>query len=94
MEEEATPIREGQTPVVIPTVQCRPVSVEEFLALTEDALEEQERSPAAVDVWIGRDDHLVRRFSASSAPDQAGDGERETVIDFSRFNEVTIQPPR
>lgn len=94
-EEVQTPLTEGEPPpTVISTPECRPVTVEDFLALAQETIERQERNPISAEVWIGSDDHLVRRFSASFPPDESGEGGREVVVEFSRFNDVVIEPPR
>jgi hypothetical protein len=93
VEEERTPVPEGQT-AIPPTPTCRPVSAEEFLATWEEYIEGQRRGPEPLDVWIGVDDHLVRRFSTAAPPDEPGEAERTVIIEFSRFNEVAIEEPR
>ncbi len=94
-EDVQTPLTEGEPPpTVIATPQCRPVTVDEFLAIGQEAVEWQERNPSSVDVWIGSDDHMLRRFSASFPPDESGEGEKDVIVEFSRFNEVIIEPPR
>jgi hypothetical protein len=93
-EEVQTPLTEGEPPpTVIATPECRPVTVDEFLALGQEAVERQQRNPSSVDVWIGSDDHMLRRFSASFPPDESGEGEKDVIVEFSRFNEVVIEPP-
>lgn len=93
VEGESTPIPEGETLTAVPTPECRPVSLQEFLALAQDEIDRQERNPATTDVWIGREDNLVRRFSTSIPPDESAEGGKEVVVEFSRFNSVTIEAP-
>jgi hypothetical protein len=93
VEEEATPLAEGETPTAGPTPECRPISLEDFLAIAQADLDRQEGRPATADVWIGRDDNLVRRFSASIPPDESGEGGRDVIVEFSHFDDVTIEAP-
>jgi hypothetical protein len=92
--EEATPLTEGEPlPTVISTPECQPMSLEDFLASAQDDLDRQEGRPATADVWIGRDDSLVRRFSASIPPDESGEGGKDVLVEFSHFDDVTIEAP-
>jgi hypothetical protein len=92
-EEEQTPVPEGKT-AIPSTPTCRAISAEEFLATWEEYIERQQRGPELLDVWIGVDDHLVRRFSAAAPLPKPNGGEETTIISFSRFNELAIQEPR
>jgi hypothetical protein len=91
VEQESTPVPEGVTPEAIPTPQCRPVTVEDFLSQVRDAIE---HDIGSAEMWIGREDHLVRRFALSVPPADPNGAGLETIVEFSRFNDVVIEPPR
>ena len=69
---------------------CHSLSLDEYIATYEDSLLEQDENPPSVEVWIGRDDKLMRRleFRTVLAEPPAGS------FTFSQFDEVTVQPPK
>lgn len=51
--------------------------------------------PFVTDVWIGVEDHLVRRIEVNGAAMASEDPETQRVIALTGFNEpVTIEPPK
>lgn len=74
--------------------ECRDVPVEEFMENQADDIRREDENPAPADVWIGRDDGLLRRFATGSLPDNL---EQATIITmtftYSRFDQVDIREP-
>ena len=70
--------------------ECHSTTLDEYIALHEDSLREQDESPASVEVWVGRDDKLLRRLEFPLVADQPAGG----YFALSQFNEVTVQPPK
>lgn len=70
--------------------ECHSLSLDEYIATNEHSLREQDKNPPSVEVWIGRDDKLMRRleFTTVVAEPPAGS------FTFSQFNEVTVEPPK
>jgi hypothetical protein len=53
------------------------------------------KEPYAGDIWIGVDDHLVRRIKVVGAAAASEDPKTVRVIDLSAFNEpVSIEAPK
>jgi len=69
---------------------CHSLSLDEYIATYEDDLRKQDENPPSVEVWIGRDDKLMRRleFRTVLAEPPAGS------FTFSQFDEVEVQPPK
>jgi len=68
---------------------CHETTLDEHIAMLEESFREQDENPLTVEVWIGRDDNLMRRLEFPQ-DDQAPAGS----IELSGFNEVDIQPPK
>jgi hypothetical protein len=68
---------------------CHSLSLDEYIATYEDDLRKQDENPPSVEVWIGRDDNLMRRleFRTVLAEPPAGS------FTFSQFDEVTVKAP-
>jgi hypothetical protein len=71
--------------------ECHDTTLDDYIAMLEDSLREQDEAPLSVEVWLGRDDNLMRRLGFPQAPtaEEATPGS----LTFSRFNEVDIKPP-
>jgi hypothetical protein len=69
--------------------ECHTVTLGDYIAMLEES-GEQEENPGSVEVWIGREDKLLRRleFPNSTDPEPAG------YFALSQFNDVDIQPPQ
>jgi hypothetical protein len=85
-ECEGTPAEAGE----YSQEQCHSLSLDEYIATYEDDVRKQDENPPSVEVWIGRDDSLLRRleFPATTAGESGGS------FTFSRFEEVTVEPPK
>jgi hypothetical protein len=70
--------------------ECHETTLGDYIAILEESAGEQDENLASVEVWIGRDDKLMRRleFPSSTDPEAAG------YFALSQFNEVDIQPPQ
>jgi hypothetical protein len=96
-EEERGSIFWGEecTPVADPSgeqqEECHDTTLEEYTALYEDLLREQDENPPLVEVWLGRDDNLMRRLGFRQA--EADEDTTEFPYTFSHFNEVNIKAP-
>lgn len=88
MDEEAVP----ETPQPTPTPTCRDLTFEETLA-KEDSVAFQDENPATVDFWISPDDGYMRRLVIVIPPEEAGDLETTVTIDYTDFNEATVEAP-
>jgi len=71
--------------------ECHDTTLDEYIAMLGDSLRAQDEAPPSVEVWIGRDDSLMRRLEFRQVlPDEQGP---PGSLTFSRFNEVDINPP-
>ena len=66
------------------------LSLEEYIATYEDDLRKQDENPPSVEVWIGRDDSLMRRLEFRTVAAEPPSGS----FTFSRFDEVTVEAPK
>jgi hypothetical protein len=97
VEEERGPIYWGESCVSISESggemreDCHETTSDEYIARYEDSLREQDENPTVIEVWLGRDDKLMRRLGFR----QALPGEEAVTFPFtfSRFNEVDLKPP-
>ncbi|KPK48083.1 MAG: hypothetical protein AMJ77_01005 [Dehalococcoidia bacterium SM23_28_2] len=71
--------------------ECHDTTLEEYTALYEDLLREQDENPPLVEVWLGRDDKLMRRLGFRQAT--ADEDTIEFPYTLSHFNEVNIKAP-
>lgn len=96
-EEERGPIYWGESCVGIAESggemqeECHDTTLDEYIARYEDSLREQDENPPSVEVWLGRDDKLMRRLGFGQAA--PGEEPAASPFTFSRFNEVEIKPP-
>jgi hypothetical protein len=70
--------------------ECHSTTLDEYIAMHEDSVRQQDDNPPSVEVWIGRDDRLLRRFEFRTVLAEPPEGS----FTFSRFDEVTVQPPK
>jgi len=70
--------------------ECNALTLDEYAAkIEESAVEEGLSGPFPVEVWVEEDDRRMRRV------DLLGDTEvAVTSFTFSRFDEVTVEPPK
>ena len=75
--------------------ECRDLPIEEFMESQAEELQLGDENPNPVDIWIGRDDKLLHRYTIGPIPGDAGapGGTLTTVFTYSQFNKVEIQPP-
>jgi len=71
--------------------ECHARTLGDIVAEYERYAPDQDKNPRFYDVWIGRNDKLLRRLEFTLMPGEGGPGDSFT---FSRFNEVDIEPPR
>ena len=77
-----------------PTATCRDVSFEETLAENEDSLAFQDENPATIDVWISPDDGRLHRLTIAGPVEDAVEPSKiEITIDYSEFNEASLEAP-
>ena len=69
--------------------QCHHTTLDEYIAMLEDPLRQQDLSPPSVEVWIGQEDGLLRRLQFPQGEEPA-----EGSFTFSQFDEVTVEPPK
>ncbi|UCH86745.1 MAG: hypothetical protein JSU97_09580 [Dehalococcoidia bacterium] len=98
VEEERGPIYWGESCVEISDSSgemredCHEPTLDEYAARYEDSLREQDENPPFVEVWLGRDDKLMRRLGFRSVlPNEES---AALPFKFSRFNEVSLKPPK
>ena len=70
--------------------ECHSFTLEEYTATYEETLRDQDENPLLVEVWIGREDKLLRRLEFRTAVAEEPGGS----FTFSRFDEVTVEPPK
>jgi len=72
--------------------ECHNLTLDEYIAkIQESAAEEGFSDPVPIEIWVGEDDRRVRRFNLLQyAPVEVV----AMSFTFSRFNEVTVQPPK
>jgi hypothetical protein len=70
--------------------ECHPTTLDEYIATYEYDLRKQDENPPRVEVWIGREDKLMRRLEFRTGLGEPPAG----YFTFSRFDEVTIEPPK
>ncbi len=96
-EEERGPIFWGEQcdPVIGPSgeqqQECHDTTLEEYTALYENLLREQDENPPLVEVWLGDHDKLLRRLGFRQVA--ADEDTIEFPYTFSHFNEVNIKAP-
>ena len=74
--------------------KCHTLTLDEYIAMRENPVPEKEyeSSPLPVEVWIGVHDRRMRRFELlEGAPLE---GFLAASFTFSRFDEVTVEPPK
>lgn len=95
-QEAAVPV--SGTPIQGEEV-CRELTYEEALENQEPTLSFYDQNPATIDIWLSPDDSLVHRIRLDIPPHDdpyaaSGDsGEAVVTIDYSRFNEISIEAP-
>ena len=96
-EETRGPINWGEECTATPTEpgsetqeECHTTTLDEYIAMHEDSVRQQDENLGSVEVWIGRDDKLMRRLEFPLVADQPAGG----YFALSQFNEVTVQPPK
>jgi hypothetical protein len=67
--------------------ECRELTFEEALVRQEPDLSFYDENPSTIDAWV-REDGLVLRIALAIPPHDTG-----VTVEYSRFNEVTIEPP-
>ncbi len=73
--------------------ECHETTLDDQISLLSESMREQDQDPPLVEVWIGREDSVMRRLRLPER--QAVRPDSGTVpLRFSRFNEVEIKPPR
>jgi hypothetical protein len=98
VEEERGPTYWGESCVSISDSSgemredCHETTLDEYIARYEDSLREQDENPQPIEVWLGRDDKLMRRLEFRSVLPN----EESAVLPFmfSRFNEVNLKAPK
>jgi hypothetical protein len=93
-QEAAVPV--SGTPIQSEEV-CRELTYEEALQNQEPTLSFYDQHPSTVDVWISRDDFLVHRIEIATPPHEDVNPPSEEIsvlFEYSRFNEIVIEPPR
>jgi len=70
--------------------ECHETTLGDYIAMLEESAGEQDENLGSVEVWIGRDDKLMRRLEFPSLTDPEAAG----YFALSQFNEVDIQPPK
>ena len=72
--------------------ECHTVTLDEYIAkIEESAAEEGWSGPVPVEVWVGEHDRRVRRFDLLQyAPVEVV----AMSFTYSRFDEVTVEPPK
>lgn len=73
------------------TEECHSTTLDEYIAMQEDSAHVQGHSSGMVEVWIGREDKLMRKLGFPVLP---GADPTFGFFVFSRFNQVTVEPPR
>lgn len=77
-----------------PTPTCRDLSFEEMLANNEDSIAFQDENPATVDVWISPEDGRLHRLTIAATVEDSGEPSKvEFTIDYSDFNDISIEAP-
>jgi len=71
---------------------CRDLTFEENLAQQEPELSFYDENPSTIDAWV-REDGLVLRIAVDIPPHDTSDGVTGVAVEYSRFNEVTIEAP-
>jgi hypothetical protein len=71
---------------------CRELTFEENLAQQEPTLSFYDENPSTIDAWVS-EDGPVRRIALRVPPHEAGDEETAAAFEYSRFNDVEIEPP-
>lgn len=69
---------------------CHDTTLDEYVAMYDESVRDQDENPGTVEVWIGLDDKLLRRLEFPLASDSATEG----YFALSEFDEVTVEPPR
>jgi hypothetical protein len=98
VEEERGPTYWGESCVGISDSSgemredCHETTLDEYITRYEDSLRDQDENPSSIEVWLGRDDKLMRRLEFRSVLPN----EESAVLPFmfSRFNEVSLKPPK
>jgi hypothetical protein len=95
-EETRGPLYWGEECMMIdsdagPSEECHATTLEEHVAMAEESARVQGQTQATVEVWVGQDDRLMRRLEFPVLP-----GVEPTfgLFTYSRFNEVTVEPPK
>jgi hypothetical protein len=96
IEEERGPIYWGEECTGIDSdggaqEECHDTTLDDYIAMLEDSLREQDENPLPVEVWLGRDDNLMRSLGFPQVLTDEEAPPRSWT--FSRFNEVDIKPP-
>jgi hypothetical protein len=80
---------------------CRELTFEEAVENQEPALSFYDQNPATINVWLSPEDFLVHRIELTIPPHDDPSVEVEppaeetsVLFEYSRFNEVMIEPPR
>jgi hypothetical protein len=85
-ECEGTPTEAGE----YSQEQCHSLTLDEYIAGYEEDVRRQDENPPSVEVWIGRDDKLMHRLEIPATLAEESEG----YFTFSRFDEVTVEPPK
>lgn len=80
-------------------LECRDLGYEETIEREDHLLRYYDVQPAELDVWLAPDDSLVHRIRLDIPPHDdpyaanRDSGEAVVTIDYSRFNEISIEAP-
>jgi hypothetical protein len=72
--------------------ECQETTLDEYIAMLQPSLQEQDQNPVTIEAWLGRDDNLVRSLEFGEVP--AGQEPGALSFTFSRFDETNIKPPK
>jgi hypothetical protein len=71
--------------------ECHRLTLDEYISSLADSLRNQDEDPLAVEVWIGPDGLMRRLELLEGVPDE---GLVAGTVTFSRFDGVTVEPPK